>query len=76
MGIYMGGMGGMGGIEGIARIAAMRQKLPIIAISGGHQDTTTEKTLRAATKVGASAVLAKPFTADDLTRLVWEALDW
>ena len=56
--------------EGIETIRQMRQQapeLPIIAISGGsHQDLY----LRAATALGATTALEKPFEVDDLLALV------
>jgi CheY-like chemotaxis protein len=56
-------------MEGIETILALRGKepdMPIIAISGGSDPLY----LRAAEKLGATAILAKPFSADALLALV------
>jgi DNA-binding NtrC family response regulator len=60
----------MPGTEGIETIRTLRDEapaMPIIAISGGGSDTLY---LRAATGLGATASLRKPFTAVALTELV------
>jgi DNA-binding NtrC family response regulator len=57
-------------IEGIETIRTLRDEaptMPIIAISGGSGNTLY---LRAATGLGATASLRKPFTAVALTELV------
>jgi CheY-like chemotaxis protein len=56
--------------EGIETIRALRQKqptLPILAISGG---TSHSLYLRTATKLGATASLAKPFLQEELVEVV------
>lgn len=63
-------MNGMGGIEGIQRIRSMQPNTKIIAISGGYASMTPEKALQAASKIGADAALAKPFTAEELEQAV------
>lgn len=58
--------------EGIQTIKALRQKwpqLPIIAISGGGKIRNADY-LDAARQVGANAVLAKPFTEEDILGVV------
>ena len=63
-------MNGMGGIEGIQRIRSMQPNTKIIAISGGYASMTPEQTLQAASKIGADAALAKPFTVEELEQAV------
>ena len=46
-------MPGIGGIEGIIRIHAIKPNLPIIAMSAGYDDMTSEKANEAALKIGA-----------------------
>ena len=58
--------------EGIQTIKALRQKwprLPIIAISGGGKIRNADY-LDTARHVGANAVLAKPFTEEDILGVV------
>jgi CheY-like chemotaxis protein len=58
--------------EGIQTIKALRLKwpqLPIIAISGGGKIRNADY-LDAARQVGANAVLAKPFTEEDILGVV------
>lgn len=58
--------------EGIQTIKALRQKwprLPIIAISGGGKIRNADY-LDTARQVGANAVLAKPFTEEDILGVV------
>lgn len=60
--------------EGIETIQALRQSgeaLPILAISGNSPALY----LRAATGLGATAALAKPFRADDLLAVVANLLN-
>ncbi len=67
-------MRGMGGIEGIK---AFRDQFPtskILAISAGYSGMSPNDALKAATKIGADAVLAKPFEPDELTECVAELL--
>lgn len=61
-------------IEGIETIRTLREEapiMPIIAISGGSGDTLY---LRAATGLGATASLHKPFSTKELTTLVGRLL--
>ena len=67
-------MDGMGGIEGIAEIGSLNKDIPIIATSAGFKDMPPEKALLAAKKIGATATLPKPFTPDELGRMVTEVL--
>ncbi len=67
-------MPGIGGIEGIIRIHAIKPNLPIIAMSAGYDDMTSEKANEAALKIGAVAVLSKPVEKDDLLAAVEKAL--
>ena len=67
-------MDGMGGIEGIAEIGSLNKEIPIIATSAGFKDMPPEKALLAASKIGATAVLPKPFTLEKLGRMVTEVL--
>jgi CheY-like chemotaxis protein len=59
-------MSGMGGIETIRELRRDDPAVPIIAISGGSDPIY----LRAATALGATASLEKPFSAGDLLALV------
>jgi len=61
----------MEGIETIRALRAEGPTVPIIAISGGSDPIY----LRAATALGATASLEKPFAAADLLVLVAELLD-
>ena len=67
-------MDGMGGIEGIAEIGSLNKDIPIIATSAGYKDMPAEKALLAARKIGATAALPKPFTPEELGRMVTEVL--
>lgn len=58
--------------EGIQTIKILRDSwpdLPIIAISGGGKIQNTDY-LDTAKSVGANAVLAKPFTEDDIVQVI------
>src|ERR1700730_1021126 len=60
--------------EGIETIRELRREaptIPILAISGGGPSVY----LRAATELGATAGLAKPFGAAEPLSVVWELLD-
>lgn len=63
-------MRGMGGIAGIAKMRELRPDAKIIAVSGGYVSMSKEDALRAARKVGADAVLPKPFENNQLKKLV------
>lgn len=62
-GIFMEGTGGMAMIQ---TIVATMPHIFILAISAGFGDMTSSKTLDAAKKIGAHAVLAKPVSAEDI----------
>ena len=59
-------MPGIGGIEGIQLLKEKCPAIRIIAMTAGRADMPSEKTLKAATKVGADAVMTKPVTRDEL----------
>lgn len=60
-------MPGIGGIEGIRLLREKFPGTPIIAMTGGWEGMSPDKTVEAAVKVGADLGLPKPFTANDLT---------
>ena len=68
-------MTGMGGIEGIKRMREVRPDIKILATSAGYSEMSPDAALKAAEKVGADAVLSKPFTLDDLRDAVARLLD-
>lgn len=68
-------MAGMGGIEGIQRMRKIRPEVKILAISAGYSEMTPEAALKAAEKIGADAVLPKPFSLDDLRAAAARLLD-
>ncbi|MEQ8665114.1 MAG: response regulator [Rhodospirillales bacterium] len=57
-------MSGMGGIEGIRQLKRLDPFIPVMAVSGGWDEITGERTVEAAQAVGADAALAKPFSED------------
>ena len=63
-------MRGMGGIEGIKRIREMRPDAKIIATSAGFDEMPPDEALEAARKVGADAILTKPFKFEYLENIV------
>ena len=63
-------MTGMGGIEGIMRMRKARPEVKILATSAGYSDMSPNAALEAAGKIGADAVLPKPFSLNDLRELV------
>ncbi len=63
-------MAGMGGIEGIQRMRKARPEVKILATSAGYSEMTSEAALKAAKKIGADAVLPKPFSLDELREIV------
>jgi CheY-like chemotaxis protein len=63
-------MEGMGGIDGISKIRNLNADVPIIAMSGGYKDLNPTKALAAAKKIGASMVLSKPLSLDDVVDAV------
>ena len=68
-------MAGMGGIEGIQRMRQARPDVKILATSAGYSDMSSDAALKAAEKIGADAVLPKPFSINDLRELVTELLE-
>ncbi len=68
-------MAGMGGIEGIQRMRKARPEIKILATSAGYSEMTPEAALKAAEKIGADAVLPKPFSLDDLRAATARLLD-
>lgn len=58
------------GIETIRELRNASATLPILAISGGGQLSRMNMFLEAATKLGATARLAKPFRSSDLIETV------
>ena len=63
-------MAGMGGIKGIQEMRRMRPEAKILATSAGYSEMTPEAALKAAERIGADAILAKPFTLDALRAAV------
>ena len=68
-------MDGVAGIEGIKMIRESDSNVPIVSISAGYKDLPPDDALKAALKIGADRVLAKPFTVDDLANLTDEVLE-
>ena len=64
-------MPGLGGIGAHAAIRALAPGLPVVLMSGFAADGEVEKALAD----GARAFLSKPFTAEELTRLLDDCLD-
>lgn len=62
------------GIQTIKQIHSEWPDTPIIAISGGGKIQNTDY-LNTAQEVGASAVLTKPFTEDDILAAIAKCLD-
>ncbi len=59
-------MAGMGGIKGIQEMRRLRPEAKILATSAGYSDMTPDAALKAAERIGADAILAKPFSLDAL----------
>ncbi len=68
-------MSGMGGIEGIKKMREMRPEVKILATSAGYSEMTPDDALKAAEKIGADAVLPKPFELDELRHAVAKFLE-
>ena len=67
----------MPGVDGIAGIPMLRKKLPdvgVIAISAGNAAVESDDVLIAARRVGADAVMKKPFTIDDLAENIGKVM--
>ena len=67
-------MQGMGGIKGISEIREHNPKVKIIAMSGGFEGMNAEEALKAARKIGADAVMAKPLSAKTIATTVGKIL--
>ena len=59
-------MAGMGGIKGIQEMRRIRPEAKILATSAGYSEMTPEAALKAAERIGADAILAKPFSLEAL----------
>lgn len=59
-------MKGMGGINAIVAMRQARPEVPIIAVSAGYSDMSATAALQEAIKVGADAILPKPFPLAEL----------
>lgn len=68
-------MDGMGGLELIEVIAEKMSGVRILAISGGFRNMGSDDTLKAAAKIGADAILAKPIDAEQILGTVTDLLD-
>ncbi|MEE8352089.1 MAG: response regulator [Rhodospirillales bacterium] len=68
-------MTGMGGIKGIQRMREVRPEMKTLAMSAGYSDMSPNAALKAAEKIGADAVLTKPFSLNELRELVTGLLD-
>jgi len=66
-------MAGEDGIEATRRLAAEFPAVPVVVMTGGGA-LTTELTLALARPLGAMAVLAKPFSRDELVRALVQVL--
>lgn len=64
----------MDGIQAILEIQTMRPETPIIAISGGSARLEKAQGLETARRLGAVAVLEKPFEVDTLLAAIEAAL--
>lgn len=60
----------MSGIEGIILIRERLPDVKIFAMSAGYSEMSSSPTLRAAEKIGADAILAKPFDLEELAKTV------
>lgn len=65
-------MPGIGGIKGIQLLKSKFPNMKVFAMSGGSEGMNKEKSLKAASMIGADAVLMKPFTAEQLDALLEE----
>ena len=62
------------GIETILKIRRKKTGIKIIAMSGGGNISITRTNLESAKKLGATATLSKPFSADELSNLLAKTL--
>jgi len=63
-------MPGIGGIKAIEAVKQIFPKTVVFAMSGGAEGMGKDKALLAASKIGADAVLMKPFSAEVLDGLL------
>lgn len=63
-------MAGMGGIKGIQEMRRIYPAVKILATSAGYSEMTPEAALKAAKRIGADAILPKPFSLDALRAAV------
>ncbi len=68
-------MTGMGGIEGIRKMREIRPEIKILATSAGYLEMTPDNALKAASKIGADAILPKPFDLEELRQTVAKFLE-
>jgi CheY-like chemotaxis protein len=62
-------MPGLNGIEFLEKAREKKERLPVVAISGGGNRLDEEDPLHAATEL-ASAILKKPFNSEELNRVL------
>jgi DNA-binding response OmpR family regulator len=67
-------MPGLGGIEGIRKMREAWPEVKILAISAGFAEMSSASALDAARKIGADAVLPKPFGPAELRDAVSDIL--
>ena len=63
-------MPGMGGIKAIEKLKKNYPETKVFAMSGGAEGMEKGMALQAASKIGADAILVKPFTAKDIDVLL------
>ena len=68
-------MAGMSGLVGIEKIRKLSSDIKIIAMSAGYSDIPAEDALKTARKIGADAILSKPFPLADLRETVAKLLE-
>lgn len=68
-------MPGMNGVEGIALIHSTWPGVRVVAMSAGIEGRNNSDALNDAREAGAIAVLPKPFSAADLTRLIQSVME-
>ena len=68
-------MAGMSGLVGIEKIRKLSSDTKIIAMSAGYADMPADDALKTARKIGADAILSKPFPLVDLRETVAKLLE-
>ena len=68
-------MAGMSGLVGIEKIRKLSSDIKIIAMSAGYSDMSSEDARKTARKIGADAILSKPFPLADLRETVAKLLE-